>query len=112
MDHSKLSPKKSMYLIEIFLPLADNSGSRFAPACFDEVRKTLTEKFGGLTAFTRAPAEGTETRGGHQRSDELIVFEVMTEPLDEAWWTDYRKVLDADFRQDRILIRASSTTLL
>jgi hypothetical protein len=36
-----------MYLIEIFLPLADNSGSPFAPACFDEVRKTLTGKFGG-----------------------------------------------------------------
>src|ERR1700709_1762954 len=110
MDHSKLSPKKSMYLIEIFLPLADNSGSRFAPACFDKVRKTLTEKFGGLTAFTRAPAEGTETRGGHQRSDELIVFEVMTEPLDEAWWTGHRKVLHAHLTQGPTLLRAAGTT--
>jgi hypothetical protein len=101
-----------MYLLEIFLPLADNSGSPFAPACFDKVRSRLAEKFGGVTAFTRAPAEGTETRGGHQRSDELIVFEVMSESLDEAWWTDYRKSLDADFRQHRILIRASTITLL
>jgi hypothetical protein len=106
------SPAKFMYLIEIFLPLADNNGKRFAPACFDKVREKLAEKFGGLTAFTRAPAEGTETRSGRQRSDELIVFEVMTESLDEAWWADYRKLLDAEFKQDRVLIRAFSTTLL
>jgi hypothetical protein len=101
-----------MYLMEIFLPLADNNGSPFAAACFDKVRNRLTEKFGGVTAFTRAPAEGTETRGGHQRSDELIVFEVMSESLDQAWWTNYRRGLDADFRQHRILIRASTITLL
>jgi len=40
-----------MYLIEIFLPLADNDGGPFSPSLFDSVRKTLTATFGGLTAF-------------------------------------------------------------
>jgi hypothetical protein len=101
-----------MYLIEIFLPLADNHGSSFAPERFDEVRRTLSAKFGGLTAFTRATAQGTEKRRGGERADDLIVFEVMAEDIDERWWHEYRKDLEADFKQDRILIRASGIKLL
>lgn len=101
-----------MYLIEIFLPLADNDGTPSAPARFDEVRHTLTARFGGLTAFTRAPAEGIEKQDRGERADDLIVFEVMADDIDEAWWNMYRKTLETDFEQDRILIRASSIRLL
>jgi hypothetical protein len=101
-----------MYLIEIFLPLADNDGGRFSPSLFDSVRKTLTATFGGLTAFQRSPAEGTEKKGGHERSDELIVLEVMAHTVDRRWWADYRKHLEASFKQDRVLIRAFDVTLL
>ncbi|MEA2881286.1 MAG: hypothetical protein QOH32_505 [Bradyrhizobium sp.] len=101
-----------MHLIEIFLPLSDNDGVRFAAGTFVEVRRELTEKFGGLTAFSRAPAEGTDTEGGRARHDELVVFEVMTEQLDRAWWSAYRKQLEHTFRQQRILIRRSAVTVL
>ena len=84
-----------MYLIEIFLPLADNAGGPFPPSLFDSVRKTLTAAFGGLTAFQRSPAEGTEKKGGHERSDQLIVLEVMAHTVDPRWWADYRKHLEA-----------------
>jgi hypothetical protein len=50
-----------MNLIELFLPLADNDGSSFAPSEFAKVRNTLIHKFGGLTTFARAPAEGVQT---------------------------------------------------
>jgi hypothetical protein len=101
-----------MQLIEIFLPLSDNEGERFASSTWAGVRKELTEKFGGLTAFSRSPAEGIDTGRGRERHDELVVFEVMTDEIDRAWWTSYRKNLETTFRQDRILIRSSDVDLL
>ena len=101
-----------MHLIEIFLPLCDNRGARFAPDEFAAVRTTLIEKFGGLTSFNRAPADGTEKERGRQRHDELIVFEIMTDDVDKAWWEAYRHRLEKTFRQDRILIRMSDVILL
>ena len=101
-----------MNLIELFLPLADNDGWRFVPSKFAQVRNTLIDKFGGQTTFTRAPAEGVEDDGRRARFDELIVFEVMTDAVDEAWWTNYRQHLETVFRQDRILVRTSKVTLL
>ena len=101
-----------MHLVEIFLPLSDNDGKCFAPEVFARVRSELTEKFGGLTAFSRAPAEGTDTEAGRARHDELVVFEVMTEQLDRAWWSAYRSQLENTFRQQRILIRRSEVTVL
>nr|WP_246751919.1 hypothetical protein [Bradyrhizobium diazoefficiens] len=77
----------------------------------------MTERFGGLTAFTRSPAQGT-TREGHKTvrdktlRDEIRVFEVLTETLEESWWTSYRRRLEADFQQDKIMVRASAVTLL
>ena len=101
-----------MHLIEILLPLCDNQGVRFAPSEFAAVRSTLIEKFGGLTSFNRAPADGTEKESGGERHDELIVFEIMTDTVDKAWWAAYREQLETTFRQDRILIRASDVFLL
>ncbi|HEV7601843.1 MAG TPA: hypothetical protein VGO49_16505 [Bradyrhizobium sp.] len=101
-----------MHLVEILLPLCDNQGARFAPAEFAAVRTTLIEKFGGLTSFNRAPADGTEKQGGRERHDELIVFEIMAGEVDKAWWAAYRRRLEKTFKQDRILIRVSEVMLL
>jgi hypothetical protein len=83
-----------MHLIEIFLPLRDNEGSPFAASNYADIRKALTEKFGGLTAFSRAPADGTDKEGGRERHDELMVFEVMTDASERDWWSAYRKELE------------------
>jgi hypothetical protein len=101
-----------MHLVELFLPLHDNNGKLFAAEKYAEVRRHLTERFGGLTAFTRSPAEGTTTESGKPVHDEIVVFEVMTEALDVSWWGSYRLHLEREFRQDQIVIRASTVTLL
>jgi hypothetical protein len=44
--------------------------------------------------------------------DEIVVFEVMTEALDVSWWGRYRLLLEREFRQDQIVIRASTVALL
>jgi hypothetical protein len=101
-----------MYLVEILLPLNDNEGRPLDSEKFSEVRETLTERFGGLTAFTRSPAQGTTREGDRTVRDEIIVFEVLTETLEEFWWTSYRRRLEADFQQDKSIVRASAVTLL
>jgi hypothetical protein len=47
----------------------------------------LTERFGGLTAHTRAPAEGLwkEDSSGTSRN-EILIYEVMAEDLYDGWW--------------------------
>jgi hypothetical protein len=47
-----------MHLVEILLPLNDNSGQPFGAGKYAAIREHLTEQFGGLTAFTRSPAPG------------------------------------------------------
>jgi cytochrome c556 len=101
-----------MHLIEILLPLTDNSGRPFDAAKYAAIRQQLTERFGGLTAFTRSPAEGTTTDAGKTVHDDIVVFEVMTEKLDLSWWRDYRQQLEREFQQDAIVARASTVTLL
>jgi hypothetical protein len=48
----------AMYLIQVLLPLKDNDGRPYEPEMFRGVADELTERFGGLTAHTQAPAEG------------------------------------------------------
>src|SRR4051812_28295492 len=98
-----------MFLIEFFLPSYDNDGAQIAKAEFDRVRRELTDRFGGVTAFMRSPAAGLwEDDAGVVRRDDLVSFEVMTETLDRDWWRDYREQLGKRFRQQEILMRASS----
>jgi hypothetical protein len=96
-------------LIEFFLPTFDNSGAHFPKEEFDRIRRELTDRFGGVTAFTRSPATGLWADDtGHVRRDELVSFEVMAETLDRNWWQEYREELRLRFRQEEIVMRASS----
>ena len=96
-----------MHLIHVLLPLQDNHRRHFEPQQFQAVRKELTEKFGGVTAFVRSPAVGIWKEDDQSISrDEVIMFEVLSDQLNESWWRDYREKLEADFRQDEILIWA------
>jgi hypothetical protein len=98
-----------LHLIEFFLPTFDNDAKPFAKSQFDRVRRELTERFGGVTAFTRSPATGLwADETGDVRSDELVSFEVMAETLDRDWWHRYRKQLERCFDQEEILMRVST----
>ncbi len=101
-----------MHLIQILLPLYDNAGNTFGEELYGKVRRELTERFGGLTAFTRAPAQGLWKDAGQTKRDDIVVFEVMVEDVDAGWWRTYRKTLETVFRQDEIVIRAQLVTLL
>jgi hypothetical protein len=102
-----------MHVIEILLPLRRRDGSPQPKALFGETRRELVERFGGLTAFTRAPAEGLwEAEEGEVESDAIVIFEVMADELDPNWWARYRGELERRFKQDEVVIRASETQRL
>ena len=98
----------SGWLVTLLLPLFDNDGSPFGDDAFSEVRRELTERFGGLTAYTRAPAEGVWRDAGRTQRDEVVVLEVMADDLDRPWWAAYRSELEARFRQEVIVVRAQA----
>jgi hypothetical protein len=101
-----------MYLVQILLPLADNDGVAFTREDFAQVRGELAERFGGITTFTRAPAEGVWTEVGGSRRDDLFVFEVMARDVDHAWWERYRAELERRFRQETLVVRAIKVDML
>ena len=102
-----------MYLIQILLPLYSNTKQAFPKEQFAEVRKELVERFGGMTAYTRAPASGVwQEADGETVRDDLLIHEVMTDVLDHAWWRQYRSIIETRFAQDAIVVRAQKIDLL
>lgn len=98
-----------MQLIQILLPLLgdDRGRKRFA-----QVREELTERFGGVTLYRNAPAEGSWQSEGIVEKDIIVIVEVMTEKLDHDWWSNYRKTLEDRFEQSDVVIRAVHITRL
>ena len=101
-----------MHIVEILLPLYDNEGRRLGAELYQQVREALVARFGGLTAFTRAPAEGVWEEGGQRSRDEIVLFEVMSDGIDRNWWQRYRTELEQLFRQDEIVVRAHEVEIL
>lgn len=103
----------SGFLVQILLPLYDNAGVRFGEDAFARTRGELLERFGGVTAYQRAPARGLwKTDEGDVARDDVAIFEVMAADLDRAWWNGYRQELERRFRQETIAIRALAQELL
>ena len=95
-----------MYLVQILLPVHDNDGRRFDEQTLADIHHDLVEKFGGLTAYSRAPARGTWAVADASTLDDIVVVEVMTPLLETSWWKDFRTRLEQTLRQHRIVVRA------
>jgi hypothetical protein len=85
------------HLVQILLPVYDNAGQRFSRDHYDQVRMRLSDTFGGLTAYTRAPAAGLWHSGNTVRRDDIVIVEVMVDALDRTWWKNYRRELEQLF---------------
>jgi len=90
-----------MHLVQLLLPVI---GER---EVFDEVMHELTERFGGVTAYTRAPAAGVwKSPSESTERDDIVVVEVMVAELDKAWWARYRRGLEKRLAQKHLVVRA------
>ena len=94
-----------MYLIQFLLPVSAD-GAEDPRAELSLVRRELTERFGGVTAYTRAPAAGLwKDDEGEVERDDVVIVEVLAKTLEREWWRLYREELERRFRQDEILVR-------
>ena len=97
----------TIHLVQLLLPVYDNSGEPFPSTHYAAVRTELANRFGGLTAYTRAPAQGVWVDSdGPPKRDDIVVYEVMAETLDRAWWAEFRKSLERRFAQEELVIRS------
>ncbi|MDZ4820726.1 MAG: hypothetical protein SGJ20_17305 [Planctomycetota bacterium] len=96
-----------MHLIQILLPLSDQAGEHFPREEYARVEQLLVERFGGYTAYARAPASGlwTNDKSAVER-DDLVIYEVMTKKLEKTWWGEFRKTAEQRFRQTEVVIRS------
>ena len=101
-----------MHLVQLLLPVADNAGQRFPAILYEDVASELTERFGGVTAYTRSPAEGRWQSGASEHHDDVLVVEVMVDELDPAWWGAFRERLAGTFLQESLVVRAQNIQLL
>jgi hypothetical protein len=98
-----------VHLVQVLVPVYDNTGEPFPREAFARVRRELTGRFGGVTAYTRAPAEGSwEDDQGRVHHDDVVVMEVMVETLEREWWSAYRVELAGRFRQVELVVRATA----
>ena len=95
-----------MFLVQLLLPLYDNGGHRVPRERFAQLRDELTQRYGGVTAFFRSPAQGTwKEESGNVDEDEVVMCEVMVEAIDREWWADYRRTLEQRFGQRELIAR-------
>jgi hypothetical protein len=103
----------SRYLVQILLPQYDARGEPIDQELFAATRRELIERFGGLTAYVRAPASGAwKEDDGRILRDDILIFEAMVDDLDREWWARYRRRLEERFRQQTVIARAMPIDLL
>jgi len=106
-NRAQTAPASGAHLVQLLLPLGRPGGARFPAQLYRDVTRELTERFGGVTAYNRAPASGLwEEEPGRTERDDIVVYEVMVDALDTAWWAHYRRILERRFEQDELVVRA------
>ena len=101
-----------MHLVQLLLPLYNNSGIQFEQKLYTDVRNELVDRFGGITAYTRAPVHGLWQESEQLVRDDLIIYEIMVEKLEEEWWRGYREILENRFQQLSLVVRAHQILVL
>ena len=95
-----------MHLVQLLLPLFDNKGVSFSESTMRDIREELVGHFGGVTAFSRAPALGLWSNAGEKVRDDVVLVEVMVERLDKDWWRMFRMRLETKLSQQSIVLRS------
>ena len=89
-DRTQARSDGMMHLVQMLLP-THRDGAAVPAAEFAAVRLELTDRFGGVTAYSRAPASGLWKRTEDEvEGDQVIMVEVVVEVFDRDWWAGYR----------------------
>jgi len=103
------------HLVQILLPTHTRDGGVVAAEEFARVRIELTERFGGVTAYSRtSPATGLWKKDDAEEieRDRVIMVEVVVDVFDREWWAAYREQLETRFDQEVVHARALAMELV
>lgn len=102
------------HLVQLLLPVFDGNGAPVPKAWFEQVRDTLVSRFGGLTAYSQAPARGLWKDDSQEEpvKDMIVVYEVMVDDLDADWWAAFRQELAESLGQKELVARAHRILML
>jgi hypothetical protein len=100
------------HLVQMLLPLGAVNAQADGAAVFEGIKRELTERFGGITAYTRTQAEGRWAGAHGTEREEIVVFEVLCGELDMPWWRNYRERLERQLREQTTVMRAEPVQLL
>lgn len=96
-----------MYLVQILLPVLDEQGEQYGKRLYSDLARDLTNRFGGLTAYTQSPATGyLEDGPGRSVRESVVIYEVTVEDLERTWWAALRERLEIEFAQGDVIVRA------
>ena len=102
-----------MYQIELYLPLYNNDKKAFPTSHYESVKQNLSDKFGGITMYSRTPVIGLWKESQESIvKDDLVIYEIISEKLDESFWQEYKFMLQSLFQQEAIIIKSSKIKLL
>jgi len=100
-----------MVLIQLLLPAPRRDAA--SDPRLRETRRELFARYGGATAYFRAPADGDwMSPDGSPERDTVVMVEVVTQVFDREWWRQYERTLAARFDQDIVHIRAIPVDML
>ena len=95
-----------MELIQIFIPTADQEGSSFPPQHFEDLKKELTDQFGGVTIYARSPAKGIwKPDPVSEETDNMVIYEILVQEMNTTYWAELKSRLEGTFQQEEIMMR-------
>jgi hypothetical protein len=101
-----------MHLVQLLFLLYSVQAFHSNRKRFAEVRNELVDRFGGITAYTTCSGDWTMARKRADFRDDLIIYEIIVEKLEEDWWRQYRALVENRFQQKSIVVRTREIRVL
>jgi len=92
-------------LYQLYLPLNYNDGRPIEEDKFSLTRKELITRFGGLTTTPPGfPLQGWWQSAGTVVRDDIVLWTVLTQRVENDFFNTYRELLEERFSQEEIRI--------
>lgn len=109
-----MNPKRQHHTeYELYVPLFTESGRKVPAGNLTALKKRLTDRFGGLTYFPQRNV-GLWKVGGHVFRDRIVILRVLADSTNDslAFWRGLKKHVEAQWRQETVLIVSRRVKIL
>jgi hypothetical protein len=104
---SSSAEEPQRYLVQLLIPLEPLGQGSEKRDFLKSLGQELTDRFGGVTSYLRAPAVGLwKDEANRTERDEIVVYEVMVDDLDREFWRGVRERLETRLEQEELVVRA------